>query len=117
MLEPIDEAECIRLLERVPVGRIGLTADAPPVVLPVNFVVDTRCASREHTIVFCTEPGLKLDAARRRSVACLEVDEYDGFGHSGWSVLATGRLAEITDPERVAWVRELPLRPWANRAA
>jgi nitroimidazol reductase NimA-like FMN-containing flavoprotein (pyridoxamine 5'-phosphate oxidase superfamily) len=107
----IDDAECVRLMCRTPVGRLGLTAGALPVVLPVNFVVD------DGTVVFCTESGLKLDAARQHAVACLEVDGYNGFDHTGWSVLATGRLAEITDPERVARVRELPLRPWATHAA
>ena len=105
--EILNEDECLRLLDREPIGRIALTAAALPVVLPVNFV------TFDHTIVFASEPGLKLEAARAGQVACLEVDGYEVLDHSGWSVLATGRLAEITDPERLAAARRLPLSPWA----
>jgi nitroimidazol reductase NimA-like FMN-containing flavoprotein (pyridoxamine 5'-phosphate oxidase superfamily) len=105
--EVLDDAECLLLLAREPVGRIALTSAALPVVLPVNFV------TMEHTIVFASDPGLKLDAARAGQVACLEVDGYTVLDHSGWSVLATGRLAEITDADRVDAARHLPLSPWA----
>ena len=106
-LEVLDESECLTLIHREPVGRLGLSAGALPVVLPVNFVVVDR------TIVFASDPGLKLDAARQRTVACLEVDGYDRWRHSGWSVLATGRMNEITDPARLAEARRLPISPWA----
>ena len=104
---PLDEPECARLLSREPVGRVALTSAALPVVLPVNFV------AVDHTIVFASDPGLKLEAARSGQVACLEVDGYEVLDHSGWSVLATGRLAEITDTDRLAAARNLPLSPWA----
>ena len=105
--EILDEDECLRLLEREPVGRIALTSAALPVVLPVNFVTVDR------TIVFASDPGLKLHAARAGQIACLEVDGYEVVNHSGWSVLATGRLSEITDPARLAAAHQLPLSPWA----
>jgi len=106
-LEILDEDECLALLAREPVGRLGLAASALPVVLPVNFALVGR------TIVFASEPGLKLEAARQGTVACLEVDGYDTWAHSGWSVLATGRMQEITDPGRVAEAKELAVSPWA----
>jgi nitroimidazol reductase NimA-like FMN-containing flavoprotein (pyridoxamine 5'-phosphate oxidase superfamily) len=105
--EVLDDAECLRLLAAEPVGRLALTAAALPVVLPINFTLADR------TIVFATEPGLKLNSARASVIACLEVDGFDRWAHSGWSVLATGRLAEITDPSRLAEAKGLPLSPWA----
>lgn len=105
--EVLHEDECLRLLRREPVGRIALTSAALPVVLPVNFVV------ADGAIVFASDPGLKLQAARAGQIACLEVDGFDVLDHSGWSVLATGRLAEITDAGRLAAAHELPLSPWA----
>jgi len=108
--EILDDEECLRLLAREPVGRVALTSAALPVVLPVNFV------TMGNTIVFASDPGLKLQAARARQVACLEVDGYEVLDHSGWSVLATGRLSEITDPERLVAARQLPLSPWALSA-
>ena len=105
--EVLDEDECMRLLEREPIGRVALTAAALPVVLPVNFV------AVDDTIVFASDPGLKLQAARAGQIACLEVDGHDVVDHSGWSVLATGRLSEITDEVKLAAARRLPLSPWA----
>lgn len=106
-LEILDDAECLQLLAREPVGRLALTASALPVVLPINFVLVDR------TIVFASDQGLKLEAARQGTVACLEVDGFDRWRHGGWSVLATGRLKEITDPARLAEAKQLPLSPWA----
>src|SRR4051812_8228621 len=90
-LDVLPEAECLELLARERLGRLALTSGALPVVLPINFVLVDR------TIVFATDPGLKLDAARGHVVACLEVDGFERWRHGGWSVLATGRLGEITD--------------------
>jgi nitroimidazol reductase NimA-like FMN-containing flavoprotein (pyridoxamine 5'-phosphate oxidase superfamily) len=108
--EILDDDECLRLLADEPVGRIALTSAALPVVLPVNFV------AVDHTIVFASDPGLKLQAARAGQVACLEIDGYDVLDHSGWSVLATGRLSEITDAAKLRTARSLPLSPWALSA-
>ena len=106
-VELLSDEECLALLGRHPIGRIGLSAGALPVVLPVNFVLEGRIA------LFRTESGLKLQAARQGVVACLEVDDYDVMSHTGTSVLATGRLEVITDPVRLAELADLPLRPWA----
>lgn len=104
----IDEATCRRLLTQERIGRLGLSVGSLPVILPINYVVfDGR-------IVFRSEDGDKTRAAELGTVACLEVDQFDRFEHSGWSVLATGRLS-IAPPERVATYDRLPVVPWALR--
>lgn len=108
-LEILAEHECRDLLGQVAVGRLGLSADSLPVILPVNFVVDGE------SIVFRTGAGLKLSAATSGDVACLEVDDIDLIGHGGWSVLVTGRLREITDPVELEAAQRLPLAPWWHR--
>lgn len=105
-LEILEDAECFRLLERAGVGRVGLSAEALPVILPINFALDGQRA------VFATERGTKLTAARQHAVACLEVDGFDALSHGGWSVLATGRLRELTGAEADA-AAALPVSPWA----
>jgi nitroimidazol reductase NimA-like FMN-containing flavoprotein (pyridoxamine 5'-phosphate oxidase superfamily) len=105
--EILDDDECLELLRREPVGRLALSAGALPVVLPVNITLVDR------TIVFASAPGLKLDAAQASMVACMEIDGYDVWSHGGWSVLATGRLREITDADHLERARQLPLSPWA----
>jgi nitroimidazol reductase NimA-like FMN-containing flavoprotein (pyridoxamine 5'-phosphate oxidase superfamily) len=109
IFEILDDDECLTLLSREPVGRLALSSGALPVVLPVNFTLVDR------TIVFASAPGLKVDAAQAGVVACMEVDGYDVWSHGGWSVLATGRLREITDLERLTQAQGLPLSPWAVR--
>jgi len=101
-----DEGICLRLLADQPLGRLGFTASALPVIFPINFFLDDR------TVYFRSEIGQKTTAADHYSVACLEVDEYNGLDHSGWSVLATGRLS-LPPPDRADAFDRLPVRPWA----
>ena len=104
-LSVLDERTCFELLSRETVGRLGFSAQALPVILPVNFVL------RDRTIVFSSETGEKLRAAQERAVACFEIDWFDAVGHDGWSVLATGRLAPM-DPERAALMTAFPVAHW-----
>ena len=104
-LEVLDRAECRRLLEAGGVGRIALPGD-PPVVRPVNFVLDGD------RIVIRTGTGSLWHSAERRTSATFEVDGVRNVDHRGWSVVATGRLS-IVDP--VDRVLRLPLRAWAPR--
>ena len=105
-LEVLSYEECVSLLARAPVGRLGVSSDALPVVLPVNYVVDGD------RIVVRTNPGTKLDAALRNAVVAFEVDHYDPVAHTGWSVLVTGRATVIDDQTDIAAVKRLPLRAW-----
>jgi nitroimidazol reductase NimA-like FMN-containing flavoprotein (pyridoxamine 5'-phosphate oxidase superfamily) len=89
------------------VGRLAVHSGALPVILPVNFLL-TGCG-----IVIRTAEGTKLDAALRNAVVAFEADEFDEFGHTGWSVVVTGVAEEVTDPDEVAAMRALPLPHWA----
>ena len=82
----LGETTCLHLLAHERVGRLGLNVGRLPVILPVNYVLAGR------SIVFRSERGDKLRAAQNGAWACLEVDQFDRFEHSGWSVLATGRM-------------------------
>ena len=106
----LDEETCLRLLGTQPVGRLGFSAGALPVIFPVNYFL------ADDTIVFRSEDGEKTRAADTHVVACLEIDQVGGFEHSGWSVLATGRL-RLAAPERMKALRRLPLAPWAIHGA
>jgi uncharacterized protein len=66
------------------------------------------------TLVFRTEAGAKLRHGPG-TTACLEVDGYDPREAMGWSVMATGRLEDITDAQdqRAAALKALPLVPSA----
>lgn len=92
-LEVLGHEECLRLLGTATIGRIGLSSGALPTVLPVNFrLVGDR-------ILFRTSRGSKLDAAARNAVVAFEVDDFDLFDRSGWSVVVVGVARELSDAE------------------
>jgi uncharacterized protein len=41
-----------------------------------------------------------------------EVDELDPHTHTGWSVVITGWAFEVTDPDGLADLTKLAVRPW-----
>jgi nitroimidazol reductase NimA-like FMN-containing flavoprotein (pyridoxamine 5'-phosphate oxidase superfamily) len=105
-LEVLDREECLRLLGMSTLGRIAITSDALPVILPVNFLL-----ADEHIFVR-TGRGTKLDAATRKAVVAFEADAIDPFDHTGWSVMVTG-IARDADPAALAVaLPHLPAR-WA----
>ena len=91
-LDVLDRQECLALLGTMSVGRVGISVQALPVVLPVAF----RLIGEQ--IVFSTAPGSKLRAATDHAVVAFEVDHIDPLAHTGWSVLATGVARRVTDP-------------------
>jgi nitroimidazol reductase NimA-like FMN-containing flavoprotein (pyridoxamine 5'-phosphate oxidase superfamily) len=95
------------MLESASVGRVGLSVDALPVVLPVNFAVF------EGDIVFRTVVGTKFHAAAAGAILAFEVDGYDAAGRSGWSVLVQGLSEAISNEADLKAVKELEIDPWA----
>lgn len=102
----LGETTCLHLLAHERVGRLGLNVGRLPVIRPVNYVLAGR------SIVFRSERGDKLRAAQNGAWACLEVDQFDRFEHSGWSVLATGRMVALP-PRHSQELERLHVVPWA----
>jgi nitroimidazol reductase NimA-like FMN-containing flavoprotein (pyridoxamine 5'-phosphate oxidase superfamily) len=103
----LDASECQQLLASGTVGRVGVTIDALPAVLPVNY------AMQDGAVVFRTVAGTKLDAATANTVVAFEVDSGSDHEHGAWSVLVRGIATEVTDPAELRAVRSLPLESWA----
>lgn len=106
-LERLSNTACWELLASTPVGRIGVLNDSAPEIYPVNHVVDGD------TIVFRTDPGSKLRGLLRSPAVCYQVDGVDPEEHTGWSVLVKGRAVELTHPDELRRLAELPLRYWS----
>jgi len=108
-LEIIDPDECRRLLATDEVGRLALVDGGTPAIFPVNYVLDGDA------VVFRTAPGTKLSAGPRGPVA-FEIDAFDRTTRTGWSVIVTGRLEEVTpfDATTLDRVSNLPVEPWAG---
>jgi nitroimidazol reductase NimA-like FMN-containing flavoprotein (pyridoxamine 5'-phosphate oxidase superfamily) len=96
----LERQECLRLMAKVPVGRIVYTRRALPAVLPVNFSLD-----HDGAVLLCTSATSELVRAIDGAVVAFETDDVDADRHSGWSVVVTGTATVVTDPaehERLA---------------
>ena len=108
-IEWIDREVCLALLADDVVGRLAVVTRGAAEIFPVNYVLDGE------TIVFRTDAGTKLDASGRARAA-FEIDRIDRDHRTGWSVVASGRLEEVTrfDSRTLERVRRLPVDPWAG---
>ena len=88
--DALTEAECRALLGTQIFGRIGLTRNGLPAILPVHYVFS------EGVITFRTGGGGKLRAAENGDVLAFQVDAFDPATNTGWSVLALGRATVLT---------------------
>lgn len=83
--------ECVLGLGSQQIGRIALSADALPVLLPVYFVYEGT------VIVFRTRAGSVLDRNCRHTVVAFEIDSHDAGRKGGWSVMAVGVANVLAD--------------------
>ena len=108
-LEVLDRAECVRLLGTRSLGRIALSVDALPTVLPVNYVLVD-----DDMVVIRTRRGTRLSRATRNTVVAFEVDDFDEEWGEGWSVMVRGIAREVRPeaappPRTTVW-------PWQDVA-
>ena len=103
-LRELDPAGCLELLAGRSVGRVAYCDDLGPVVLPVNYRLD------QGTILIQVAPHSILARHLRDASASFQVDEFDEYTQSGWSVLLRGDATYVdrvdlpTDEERPhAW--------------
>ena len=110
-LRVLSDDECVELLKRHRLGRVALSIDGWPAILPVNYLYDGT------SVVIRTAPGAKLEQASLTAVG-FEIDDADRYGHWGWSVLVQGPAFDVTSSidELSEHLRELPVRPWAPGA-
>ncbi|MBD0741362.1 pyridoxamine 5'-phosphate oxidase family protein [Streptomyces sp. CBMA152] len=105
----LDRQECLRLLAKVPTGRIVYTRQALPAVLPVNF-----CLDGDGAVLLTTSAFSQLVSAIDGAVVAFEADEVDAAAHSGWSVVVTGEATVVTDPAEHARLLRAGPRSWAS---
>jgi nitroimidazol reductase NimA-like FMN-containing flavoprotein (pyridoxamine 5'-phosphate oxidase superfamily) len=100
--------ECGELLSTHGVGRLAVSTESGPVIVPVNYsVVDGA-------VVFRTGAGTTPSLAAGHQVA-FEVDRIDDAFSRGWSVLVRGRARTVTDPdERSRLDAEAYSTPWTG---
>jgi uncharacterized protein len=107
-LKELTERECLELLARRVLGRVAVVVEGAARVFPVNYLLDG------HDVVFRTDEGTKLEAANTGTLVTFEVDDSDPLYHTGWSVMATGRLETVTEPDELHRIAALPVRAWGR---
>jgi hypothetical protein len=85
----LSEAECLEVLAAHEVGRVAYCDDLGPVVLPVNYVLD------EDTVLFQISPHSVLAHHLRGGAASFQIDDFDSYTQSGWSVLVRGEASYV----------------------
>jgi uncharacterized protein len=105
----VDKLAPQELLDRLAsarVGRLAFSHRALPALLAMNYIVDGR------ELVLQTAAGPALAAAQGRgSIVAFEVDEIDPTTNSGWSVVVTGHLREVTEKSRIERYARCPAFP------
>ncbi len=102
----LNRAECLDLLGRTAFGRVGVSIDALPAILPVHY------GMLRDSVVFWTVPGTKLDGAVTGRVVAFQVDHYADEHAPSWSVLLQGIATEVTHPIEIEQTRSLPVARW-----
>ncbi|MFD5796499.1 helix-turn-helix domain-containing protein [Streptomyces diastatochromogenes] len=107
-LGELSPQECRALLSTHGVGRIAVTGEGAPLVVPVNYsVVDG-------TIAFRTRPGSSAALGLGKEVS-FEVDRVDDALSQGWSLLVHGTARAVTDPDEARHLAEHAYStPWAG---
>lgn len=102
----LSEGECLWMLERTYLGRVGVTIGALPAIFPVNYAMYGGC------IYFRTDTGTKLAAALRGAAVAFQIDSFDTRHHHGWAVQAIGLAEVVPEPEASELLNVLPVDPW-----
>jgi len=104
-MEALSIPDCEQRLSRGGVGTLALCGVEAPVLRPVNFAV------HQGWIIIRTGEGQIFDAATRSEPASFVISDLDRLEHSGWSVVVSGSLAELSS---LGFTESIPLRPWAK---
>jgi uncharacterized protein len=105
----LDPNECLRLLQQHQAGRIAVTIDRQPHIIPVTYAADD-----DGYVVFRTGADTVLTKVDLERVA-FEIDGIDEQARSGWSVCVHGFGREITadDDTTSQYLRQKLGESWA----
>jgi hypothetical protein len=109
VLVRLDREACLALLATRQIGRLAYVARAGvPDLVPVNLALDRG------RLLVRSGPGPKLQAAERREVLAVEVDDIDEDSRTGWSVVVAGRARRLHTSEAARLPAGLLPDVWAR---
>src|ERR1022692_2407023 len=99
----LTKSECFERLSQVSLGRIAISIDALPVILPVHFVLS------DESVLFPTVTGSILDSATTGTVVAFQADAQESLSGDFWSVLLQGIALSVSDGPGHTKGRAIPL--------
>lgn len=107
-MDELDVRECWALLDDHGVGRVAVTTEDGPAVLPVNYQVV------EGEVLFMTAEDSPLAEMSGAEIA-FEADHLDEAFSQGWSVLLVGPVRTVSDEVAAGRLRNAAYSaPWAG---
>jgi nitroimidazol reductase NimA-like FMN-containing flavoprotein (pyridoxamine 5'-phosphate oxidase superfamily) len=102
--QALGRKDCLDLLATTNIGRVALSANALPTVVPVRFRL-----LGDHVVFHTGRAGPK-------NVVAFQVDHIDPRSLEGWSVIVTGVAQEVTEPSELALGHAMDRHRWASDA-
>jgi uncharacterized protein len=99
-------SECWDLLASVALGRLVASAEGPPEIFPVNFVVQRR------TVLFRTAEGTKLVSTAINNRVVFEADDHNAA--EGWSVIVQGTARSLRTNEEIEDAERAQVLSWTT---
>lgn len=106
-LRQLSPEQCAAHLAPGGVGRLVFVSERGPVAHPVNFAVS------DGDVVLSTSV-VQADLLERAERVSFQIDRVDEAMSEGWSVLVTGRIHRVDDPDDLVALADLGLEPWAG---
>ncbi|WP_168929502.1 pyridoxamine 5'-phosphate oxidase family protein [Nocardioides sp. GY 10113] len=106
-IREIPEEDCRELLAAHEVGRVAYSVGdgRAPVVVPVNYTMEGDA------LLLRLGPNSNIAHHLQSTPASFEIDDYETYNQSGWSVLARGHSRWVDAADHPASQR---LLPWAE---
>ncbi len=108
-LRELTPAQCEAHMAAGGVGRVVFVSPRGPVAHPVNFAVSAG------DIVLSTGVA-QAELLEEQGRVGFEIDRVDEAMSEGWSVLVSGEVRRVDDPDEVVVLAGLGLVPWAGGA-
>jgi nitroimidazol reductase NimA-like FMN-containing flavoprotein (pyridoxamine 5'-phosphate oxidase superfamily) len=86
--------QCLNRLSQQRIGRVSLSKDALPIIVPVDYARDGD------SIIFRGRHHSMLAQACDKAVIAFEVDEISAASDTGWSVQVVGIATRLAPSER-----------------
>jgi hypothetical protein len=98
LIHQLSDDECVDVLRRVTLGRLGCAKNNRPYVVPIYFKLDASIPEEKYLYSFANL-GQKIYWMRANPFVCVEVDDVKDEFH--WTtVIVSGRFEELTPADQ-----------------